>query len=70
MAYILAKNHEDLTKTKEVTFFFSLKSEVARKTPAVTIFYSMLFLLQQARRKQLQIGGAHIIFLQIGGGHT
>ena len=40
MAYILVKNHENLTKTKEVTFFSSLKPEVARKTPAVTIFYS------------------------------
>ena len=30
--------------TKEVTVFFSLKPEVERKTPAVTIFYSVLIL--------------------------
>ena len=47
MPYILVKNHENQTKTKEVTgFFFSLKPEVERKTPAVTIFYSVLILLQ------------------------
>ena len=34
-----------LTKTKEVTVFFSLKPEIVRKTPAVTIFYSVLILL-------------------------
>ena len=39
MPYIL--NHENLTKTKEVTVFFSLKPELARKTPAVTIVYSV-----------------------------
>ena len=39
------KNPENLTKTKEVTVFFSLKPEVAGNTPAVTIFYSVLILL-------------------------
>ena len=34
MPYILVKNHENLTKTKEVTVFFILKPEVV---PAVTI---------------------------------
>ena len=34
MPYILVKNHENLTKTKEVTVFYSLKPEEAGKTPA------------------------------------
>ena len=41
------KNHENLTKNKEVSVF-SLKPEVAGKTPAVTIFYSVLILLQRS----------------------
>ena len=45
MPYILVKKNENLTKTKEVTVF-SLKPELAGKTPAVTIFYSVLILLQ------------------------
>ena len=46
MPYILVKNDENLTKTKEVTVIFSLKPEVAGKALDVTIFYSVLILLQ------------------------
>ena len=46
MSYILVKNHENLTKTKEVTVIFSLKPEVAGKALNVTIFYSVLIILQ------------------------
>ena len=64
MPYILVKNHENLTKTKEVTAFYSLKPEASGKTPAcyniLLSVNSFTVATNHVRIQKFSSGGVHV----------